>query len=132
MFTTLWLGLFGFGTIGLFYSGDPEGWLCLAITLSGLAFFYYKFGKVRHVYLRDGRFYISDFGRQCEVPVSELQRVKGGRWINPQTVTMYFRHDTGFGKKVVFIARWYWLSGFEEHPIVDELRRIIRKQSRLG
>jgi len=127
MFAPLWIALFSCGTLVMLIGGDPKAWPFFGATLLGIGFLYHKFAKVRHVCLREDRFYISDLGRQYEVPVSQLQRVQGGGWINPETIVLHFKSDTGFGKRVDFVARWKFWSGFEEHPVVDELDRLIRR-----
>ncbi|MDR6841196.1 hypothetical protein [Pseudoxanthomonas sacheonensis] len=115
-------------TIAFVGQGETKAWFGTLGALFCVVFAYCKFGKVRHVDLQDEHFLISDLGRRYEVPVSQLQRVDGGSWIHPDTVKLYFKDDTGFGKRVDFVAHWSLWSGLEEHPVVDELDRLIQRR----
>jgi hypothetical protein len=126
----LWIAMCAAATIFFLIRRDGMVAIYLIMTLSGLGFYYYKFAKVRHIYLQGDRFQIVDRGRHYEVPVSRLQRIEARDWINPRTVVLHFSDDTGFGRGVAFITRWYWWSGFRQHPVVEKLDRLIHKHDR--
>jgi len=128
LYAPFWMVLPTCIAVSLVAVRDPMAWGGLVATLFCIGFAYRKFGKVRHVDLQEDRFYISDLGRRYEVPVSQLQRVDGGSWIHPDTVKMYFKDETGFGKRVDFVAHWHLWSGLDEHPVVDELDKLIQRR----
>ena len=129
IFAPVWIGGFSTGTVAMLVHGVPQGWIFLAITLVGSTYLYLKLIRARQVYLQGDTFHIFDFGRRREVHASQLQRVETSSWSNPETVKLYFKTDTGFGKVIVFIPTFRWLAGFGEHPVVDELRRLSRRHS---
>jgi hypothetical protein len=76
---------------------------------------------------------ISNYFREIRVPLSDMEKVsedRGLRQVNRVTIT--FRHDTSFGRRIVFMPPFSWanagwiFSRGKQDPIVRELRALIR------
>lgn len=127
----IWLPGFATATILLFsgrlsFDQPPPGemkWTFLAVTLAGAASLYWFCMRLKRVEMDDNALYESNYLRETSIPLAEIDEVTENRWVNIRPVTVTFRTDTDFGDRVVFMPTTRWWRFWQEHPVVDELRR---------
>jgi hypothetical protein len=131
VFPTIWIALFGSGTLGLFL-GEFHGrndapapewmkWQFLAMWLVGALFISWGYGRLKRVRIDPAALYVSNYFREVRIPFDAIQDVTENRWINIHPVTIHLRSSTPFGNRIVFmptIRFFSWCS----HPVVSELR----------
>jgi hypothetical protein len=105
-------------------SSDPIRWVFavvgIVLTVGSLWFG----APLKMVRLDDEALYLSNFRREIRVPLTELESVGGSHWSISQVVTLGFRSETAFGRRILFMPKLRWLS-FGEPPVVGELQRMI-------
>jgi hypothetical protein len=77
----------------------------------------------KRVRINTTSFYISNYFKQIEIPLSQLSNVTEQRRLGLRTIVLTFRPATVFGEVVRFKPRmypWFWRA----HPVVAELRAI--------
>ena len=117
VFPIIWIGLFAVGTLGLFFwSGSFQGlreqppppelkWFFLVITCAGSVFIWWTCMRLKRVSMDERALYISNFFTEIVVPLHNVAAVTENRWINIHPVTIFFRSDTAFGPRIVFMPK---------------------------
>jgi hypothetical protein len=132
LFARFWIGGFGLGTIFLFFAavaGDSFAKDSFPIFLFGLfvgsSFIYWGLARLKKVTLDGDTLLVSDFSKQIEIPLRNVDRVTGSIFMSPELVWLHFQLPTEFGNKVIFMAPMRWFPGFSQHPIVRQLQERI-------
>ena len=74
----------------------------------------------------DGRnLYISNYFHEITVPLTAVGDVTENRWINIHPVTIHFRRDTEFGRRITFMPTTRMFSSWSSHPVVEELHQAV-------
>jgi len=134
IFAPIWIFGFGAGTLALFMgeaqtaSGGPpslgDQLFFAAVWVVGTISIILIVRPLKRVRLDDEALLISNYRREIRVPLSQIAEIKQNVWLNTRPVTIIFRGETEFGRRVQFIppskmGRWkFW----NEDPIVVELR----------
>ena len=91
------------------------------------AFFWLHF-PLKRVQVDDNNLYISNYLKEITVPLGEIENVTDFILSEPRRVTIHFRNETEFGRKIVFLAKYRAFAFMDGHPIVDELIQMsVRK-----
>ena len=90
---------------------------------------YFWSKKLKKVEINLSSFNFSDSKRQVEIPFHEISEIRQGilGWINPETVTIILKNKSIFGTKICFVPK-HRSFAFGDHPIVDELKNVIKKE----
>ena len=132
LFPVVWGGGFGFGTAFLFRRGAPEAWGFLVAWLIAMAVFVWMLVPLK-VVSTDGRsLLISNYVRSATIPLSDVEDVREFRWVNINPITIRFRSDTAFGRKISFMPTSDWLALFRGHTVTKELRAMVARANGLG
>ena len=128
IFPACWI--VGFGAITAFFwasRGLPAktGWLFLAAWTAGALSFWWWCVPLKRVRVGDGALYVSNFRKEIVVPLTFIESVTENRWINVHPVTVHFRGDTEFGRKISFMPKSRVMFFWSSHPVVGELRRMV-------
>ena len=125
VFSTVWIGGFGLGTIMLFLSGQDQKWPFLIAWIIG-SFFIYNFCiKLKFVEIDDDYLYISNYVKKIKVPLLEVVEIRENLFINLHPIFIRFKNDTIFGGQIMFAPKGLYV--FRRHPIVQELRNMVQK-----
>jgi hypothetical protein len=133
VFPTIWISMFGLGTLALFFGafhgqGDTAPpaamkWQFLAGWIAGSTFILWGCARLKKVRTDGTAIYVSNYLREVRIPFDAVRDVTENRWINIHPVTIHFRHSTPFGDRIVFMPR-VRLFGWRSHPVVSELREL--------
>jgi hypothetical protein len=133
LFPIIWISGFGMGTLGLFLgifhgrddSAPPEWmkWQFLAFWIAGSAFILWGCARLKRVRLDESGLLVSNYLKEVRIPFDDIRDVTENRWINIHPVTIYFRHSTPFGDRIVFMPR-VRLFSWTSHPVVSEIRSL--------
>lgn len=66
---------------------------------------------------------ISNYFKSEKLHISKLKSVSGSIFIKPEMVWISLYEESSFGKTLMFIPNMRFLSGWTEHPIVEELKK---------
>ena len=133
IFSILWIGGFGFGTLAMFI--DPHirtqallvkilflvGWLV------GSVFIYWICGRIKRVERLGDKLLISNYFQEIEVPLTEVESVSEPTFWKPELICIKFRRPTIFGSKIVFMPKIRLWMGVTRHPLVSQLNAEIKK-----
>jgi hypothetical protein len=125
IFTSVWSGGFGLGTLATFLSPKPDAtrWQFAAAWAIGTAFLLLTCARLKRVKLDGANLVISNYRRDVTVPVSEIADVRQNRLLNLRPVTITFKRQTSFGSAIIFMpcasSRL-----FSEDDIVTRLRSL--------
>ena len=132
IFTSLWSGGFGVGTVAMFLSSKPEvqatRWQFAAIWVVGTAVIWWICARLKRVEFDGRTLIISNYRDDIQVPVGEIVDVKQNRLLNLRPVTLTFRKETLFGRTVTFMPRVSFRL-FSEDEIVARLRSLASARS---
>jgi hypothetical protein len=135
VFPTIWISMFGLGTIALFFGAfrgnggqaPPEWmkWNFLSIWTAGTAFIYWNCGRLKRVRVDDSALYVSNYFKEIRIPFDAIADVTENRWVNIHPVTIHLRSPTDFGDRITFMPRTR-IFNWRSHPVVEELRGLAR------
>jgi expansin (peptidoglycan-binding protein) len=141
VFPTLWISMFGLGTLALWANvlrshGDqapPDAmkWSFLAAWIVGTFFILKLCAGLKRIKVDSRHLYISNYLREITVPLTQIENVTENSWINIHPVTIHFRGDTEFGQRVTFMPKVRYFGGWRSHPVVDELNLLAKNASAL-
>jgi ABC-type amino acid transport system permease subunit len=126
------LGLIGILALAIFWHGSAraKGDVPLALAFFFLLFwcglaalFITRVVRWKRVRIDTTSFFISNYFKQIQVPLSQLSGVRELRRFGPRTIALTFSPATAFGEVVRFrphMYLWFW----REHPVVAELKTI--------
>ena len=128
IFPACWIVVFGAVTAFFWVStGLPAEtrWLFLAAWIAGALSFWWWCMPLKRVRVSGGQLYVSNFRKEIVVPLTSIGSVTENRWINVHPVTIHFRGDTEFGRKISFMPKTRVMFFWSSHPVVGELRRMV-------
>jgi hypothetical protein len=119
----IWIGIVGLPAFG---KGSQALWFVLPLMIFGAGMIYVLVRRLTTVRVDDKAVYVSTWCKETRVPFSEIDDVVEIMLfpsMNP--VALSFRT----GRRIVFLPAVRWLSLFGGHPIVDELRDLVRRNA---
>lgn len=133
VFPTMWIGLFGLGTLTMLLAphhgsrdfDGPGPWFFLIMLIAGTAFIWWACIRLKRVRMDANALYISNYRTDIVVPLANVSDVTENRWVNIHPVTIHFHSDTEFGSQVVFMPKVRWFGGWRPHPVVAEIRQAV-------
>lgn len=135
VFPVLWMGFIAYIILAMFaatgspgFSGNFQFVILSAMTVLASGWWYWISIRLKKVTLKDDLLLISDFRKQVEIPLRDVERVSGSILMNPELVWLHLARPTEFGEKIVFMAKFRFFSGLTRNPVVEELDRLIRLQ----
>ena len=133
VFPTIWISMFGLGTVGLFLqafhgrggAATPPWvkWQFLAVCIVGSMFIWWGCARLKKVRTDGSAIYVSNYLTEVLIPFDAVRDVTENRWINIHPVTIHFRHSTPFGNRIVFMPRFRFFN-WRSHPVVSEFREL--------
>ena len=132
IFPTLWLGGFGLGTIAIISTEGFGGLHMLLGWFFGFAFIYYLCFRAKRVYIDDNYLYLSNYRKQIQVPLENIQYVSENIMLSPRPIFIEFKNETEFGKKIMFIGYTEMFLFFSPHPAVKEINFRIQNKTERG
>ena len=92
----------------------------LATVVGGLCWYWWGI-RLKRVEVDDQWLYVSNYLRDIQVELRDIEEVSENRWVNIRPITVRFRRDTGFGPRIVFMPPARWWGFWQPHPVVREL-----------
>lgn len=134
IFPPVWIITFGFFTYlvwaGSCYTYGITKWLIL-ICLIGCSFYLFWFSsRLKKVKLQDEYLIVSDYISEELVPLAQIVEVKETRLWNPKLIKLSLARPGRWGNEIVFIAPVGFYFVWSNHPLVEELRNIIKNKKR--
>ncbi len=117
----IWLG----GGWFIFLINPRSGLFFLCFFLIITAFIYWSCCRLKRVERVGDILRISNYFREIEVPLTEVESVSGNIFMRPELIWLTFRRPTIFGSKIVFMPKWRVLSGWTRNPLVAQLQAEI-------
>ena len=125
IFTSVWSGGFGLGTVVMFLKHKPQAMQFAVAWAIGTAFLLLTCARLKRVKFDGASLVISNYRHDITVPVSEIADVRQNRFINLRPVTITFRKKTPFGRVVTFMPR-------VSHKLFSEDDIVTRQRSLVG
>src|SRR5690242_7485092 len=118
----------GFGVVTAFMWTDGHlpaetGWLFIVAWVAGTLSFWWWCIPLKKVRVNGDDLIISNFRKEIVVPLNFVESVTENRWVNVHPVTIHFRGETEFGRKISFMPKSRVMFFWSSHPVVGELRR---------
>lgn len=138
IFPPAWFLGFGAGALALWSASArlqggadplmPSKWLFLIAWVAGSAFIYWGCVRLKRVQLDGSTLLISNYRTTIVVPLRDVESVTENRWINTHPVTLHLRRPTDFGSDIMFMPTVRLFGFWSSHPVVGELRELIRDE----
>ena len=132
----IFTSVFGIVAVALFWEAsgkaltkvqDPGAkWQFLAGWILFSVFLWWSCARIKRVRVGTDAIYVSNFRKEIRIPFEEITEVTENRLINSRPITIYFRHPTDFGRRIVFMPMLRGWRPFESHAIVGELKALVR------
>ncbi len=119
----LWLGGGGFSLL-LNKRCDPIMPIFFLIIAAGL---YWSGGRVKKVERVGDVLRISNYFREIEVPLTEVESVSESRLMRTTLISLTFRQPTLFGSTIVFIPKSTVFGGWPRPSMVAQLQEEIAR-----
>jgi hypothetical protein len=126
VFPAVWLGVLG---VPFLSEGPSTRWFLAPVLIFAVALYWILISPLKRVWIGDKAFYVSNYRKEIQIPFSQVGKVTCNSLINIQPITIHFHADTEFGRKVVFMPTVSLSSFLGVHPMVDELRDLIRRNT---
>ena len=133
LFAPLWIGGFGFGSIGMLIADirsshhngpqDNPWFIFFIIFLFGATYLYWTCIRLKLVRIDSDFIYISNFRKEIKVPLYQIKKVSEWRLDNSHPIFIYFTQTTEFGTSIVFMPKIRWFGFWSSHPVVDKIRQ---------
>jgi hypothetical protein len=133
VFPTIWISMFGLGTLALFLGAfrgpdnspppDDQKWGFLAASVAGTIFVYWGCARLKRVRIEDSAIYVSNYLKEIRIPFDAVADVTENCWINIHPVTIHLRSASEFGDRITFMPKVRIFS-WRSHPVVAELREL--------
>jgi hypothetical protein len=123
-----WIAGFGAVTAFMWINGSVPAetkWVFLAAWTVGALSFWWWCIPLKQVRVAGGAVFVSNIRKEIVVPVTFIESVTENRWINVHPVTIHFRGETEFGRKISFMPKARVMFFWSSHPVVGELRRMV-------
>ncbi len=125
IFSILWSGGFGVGTLLMFISDQNEmpKFSFLTAWILGTTIIYLITGRIKKVDFDGKTFTVSNFSKSITIDVSQVKSVSGSVLLSPELVWFKLKEESGFRKTIIFMPKFRFFSGFSQSPMVEELRQ---------
>ncbi|WP_422362113.1 hypothetical protein [Reichenbachiella sp.] len=130
IFSSIWLGGFGIGTIAAIFTLGAEGLLFLIGLIFGYAMIYYGCLRAKNVHIDDNYLYVSNYRKNIQIPLDNIKNVSDNIMFSPRPIFIEFNNQTEFGKKIMFIGYTEMFLFCSTHPAVKEVKNRIKKIQR--
>lgn len=110
------------------YSDLPKEFIIL-FWFFGLFIIYWFYFRLKKVSVFGDFLYVSNFLKEIQIPLTEVEKVTENVWLNHNPVTIHLKHSSEFGKKIVFMPTIRFFTFYSSHPIVGELKELIRSKN---
>lgn len=141
IFPVVWISGFGFGTLKLLFQPQDmifnggrgaatpaDQLLFLVVWGFGSAFVLWGTVPLKRVCLKANGLSVSNYRREILIPFGAIERVSQDLFMNGRYVTIYFRYETPFGRRIKFIPAGFGkLAFWKEDDVVKELRRHAKR-----
>ena len=124
VFPTIWPLLF---CNGVFVAGWPNGLFFVPVIIVGLSFFYLIGGRLLVVEVGDKFLYVSNYRRQIQIFLTEVDKITENVLINIHPVTLHLSRPSPFGTRIRFMPKTWQAFFFSSHPIVAELKELVAR-----
>jgi len=141
IFPVVWVSGFGFGALKLLFqpqdvifngvpgAATPADQLFVLVMWGfGSAFVLWVTVPLKRVCLKANGLSVSNYRREILIPFGAIERVSQNVLFSGRHVTIYFRYETPFGRRIKFIPAGFGkLAFWKEDDVVKELRRHAKR-----
>ena len=82
---------------------------------------------LKRISMDDEALHISNYLKQVRISLRDVNSVRERRLINIHHIEIDFRHDTEFGKRVVFMPKMRWFNSRSPHPVVADIQAAVAR-----
>lgn len=134
IFPGFWIPLTGIGAVvALFHvAEEPTAALFVVIWLAASSYLIWFARRLKVVSIDERTLFVSAGGREIQIPLSSVDRVKENFWARPKLITLTLKQPSEFGEKVVFVPTSLLLAAFRSHPTVEQIRTLINSNRSSG
>ncbi len=130
IFPPVWIITFSFITYS-FWTGTCAGygvtkWLVLAFFIGCSLYLLWFSSRLKKVKLLGKHLIVSDYRTEELIPLSQIEEVKETRLWNPKLIKLNLKRPGKIGNEIVFIAPLGFYPVWSDHPLVENLRNIIK------
>ncbi|WP_163336298.1 hypothetical protein [Desulfopila sp. IMCC35008] len=123
----IWIAGFGFGTREVLLAGpsDPKWIQYMVIWVLFATFIFFTTGNIKKVSLGKEGLIVSNFLKEVEIQVADIETVDGSTYLSPRLVWFTLKNNSPFGRKISFIPERRMSPGIGKHPLVVELNKLF-------
>lgn len=112
----------------LFYPTDSylDGLVVTSMSVVATVFFCWLGAKLKQVCIDENNLYVAGLFKEISIPltcVDSIGDIHGGA-----PVILRLKEKSEFGRTILFAAKWRPVFPWEQHPILGELRQLIKEK----
>jgi hypothetical protein len=93
----------------------------------GATIFFCWYGvRLKQVRIDGDKMYVAGFFKEISIPLTNINSVSEFHGGSP--VILRLKEKSEFGRTILFAAKWQLVLPWEHHPILDELRQLIKEK----
>jgi hypothetical protein len=132
IFPVLWIGGFGLGALTFWFGmwqadqAPPPAtarYAFLGVWILGSGSILWFYAGLKRVGVDDRYLYVSNYLREIQIPLNDIEAVRENRWINIHPIVVRFKQNSVFGRKITFMPKTRFIS-WRTHPVVAELKQM--------
>jgi len=129
IFSIIWIGAFGAGTVSAFVNDGPsdDKPLFLGALIIGAAMIFATGARFKKVELNGTKLIVSNYFSSQEYDASEIVKVNGSIMFNPEMVWFTVESRKTGHRTVLYMPPYRLSLRFTRHPHVFELRELAQK-----
>ena len=117
--------------VGLFnFRGDM--WFFIILAPASIAWLLWFASGLKWVSIDDSFLYVAGLRKEVQIALSQIDRIEASFMQRPKVITLRLKSPSAFGKKISFVPEQRMFESIRAgHPLVDELRALMRSRTRL-
>ena len=124
------VALIGFVVGLLNFRGDM--WFFIIFWPAFIAWLLWFASGLKWVSIDDSFLYVAGLRKEIQIALSQIDRVEASFMQRPKVITLRLKSPSAFGKKIAFVPEQRIFESIRAgHPLVDELRAMMRARTRL-
>jgi hypothetical protein len=115
--------------VGLFnIRGDL--WFFIILWPAAIVWLLWFASRLKWVSVDENFLYVAGLRKEIQIPLSEVDRVEASFMWRPKQITLWLKSPSAFGRKIVFVPQQRLFESMRGgHPLVDELRAMVKAQA---
>ena len=103
-----------------------DGLMVTLMAIGASVFFCWFGARLKQVRIDEDNLYVAGLFKEISIPIADINCVTDFHGGSP--VIVHLKEKSEFGRTILFAAKWRPVFPWEHHPILGELRQLIKEK----